>query len=142
MDTRAAVGWYGDVTTVRRMLLALAAAAVMSACGGASQTRITPPPSATAATVYPETVVYRAYGDAYLADLTMETPSGTRQVADVELPAEETWLMHSGEFVYVSAQSKGETGSITCEIAVDGKVISRTTSEGAYVIASCQGTVP
>jgi hypothetical protein len=131
-----------DVTTVSRTLLAVAAAALMSGCAPASTAPATPEPSPTPATVYPETVVYRAYGDAYLADLTMETPSGTRQVADVELPAEETWLMHSGEFVYVSAQSKSETGSITCEIAVDGKVISRTTSEGAYVIASCQGTVP
>ncbi|MEV0993376.1 MmpS family transport accessory protein [Nonomuraea sp. NPDC050202] len=131
------------MTTTPRTLLAIAAVtALMSGCAPATTAPATPEPTPTPATVYPETVVYRAYGDAYLADLTMETPSGTRQVADVELPAEETWLMHSGEFVYVSAQSKGETGSITCEIAVDGKVISRNESDGAYVIASCQGTVP
>jgi hypothetical protein len=75
------------------------------------------------------------YGDAYLADITMETSSGTRQVAGVELPAEETWLMPSDAFVYVPAQKRGAS-SITCEIVVDGKVISRSTSEGAYTIDS------
>jgi Mycobacterium membrane protein len=121
---------------------AVLAAVLTTGCATPSRAPATPVPSPSPGTVFPVTVIYRVYGDAYLADLTMETPSGTRQVSGVELPAEETWLMRPGTFVYVSAQSQDEVGSITCEIVVDGRVVSRTTSEGAYVIASCDGTVP
>jgi hypothetical protein len=121
----------------------LAAAVVLAAgCGSASQLQATPEATPLPVDTYPETVIYRVYGDAYLADITMQVPTGTRQVANIELPAEETWLMPSGAFVYVSAQNNDESGSITCEIVVDGKVISRNTSEGGYTIASCQGAVP
>jgi len=33
-------------------------------------------------------------------------------------------------------------GSVTCRILVDGKVFREATSDGAYVIASCSGSVP
>jgi hypothetical protein len=44
-----------------------------------------------------------------------------------------------GQFVYVSTQNKGETGTITCNIVLDGVVVKTSTSEGAYKIASCSG---
>jgi hypothetical protein len=34
-------------------------------------------------------------------------------------------------------QNKGASGSVTCKITDNGKVVSTTTSSGAYVIATC-----
>lgn len=48
----------------------------------------------------------------------------------------------TGGFVYLSVQNKDSYGSVTCRIKVDGVVVSENTSDGAYVIASCQGRVP
>ena len=50
--------------------------------------------------------------------------------------------MGCGAFVYISAQNQGESGSVKCRIEVDGVTLEQATSTGAYVIASCSGTVP
>jgi hypothetical protein len=49
---------------------------------------------------------------------------------------------HSGDFVYLSARNNQEYGDVTCTIPVNGRVLQTVTSSGAYVIASCSGTVP
>lgn len=43
----------------------------------------------------------------------------------------------SGQFLYVSAQNEGDSGSVECEITVDGYTVKHTESQGGYVIASC-----
>ncbi len=49
--------------------------------------------------------------------------------------------MTSGQFFYISAQNHEDKGTVTCTVEVDGQVVSINTSSGAYVIASCSGTV-
>jgi len=43
--------------------------------------------------------------------------------------------------VYISAQNQGETGTISCEINVDGVPAVSNSSSGAYAIVSCSGTL-
>ena len=43
----------------------------------------------------------------------------------------------SDHFLYVSAQNQNSSGSVTTKIYVDGKQKKTSTSDGAYVIASC-----
>lgn len=95
----------------------------------------------------PVEVVYQVTGDARDgASITVETPSGTEQMDVSSLP-----LMNKaggqglrmefrrGQFVYISAQNRGDIGSVTCSISVDGEVISENTSTADYGIATCKG---
>jgi hypothetical protein len=43
----------------------------------------------------------------------------------------------SDHFLYISAQNQNSSGSVTTKIYVGGKKKKSSTSEGAYVIASC-----
>lgn len=45
-----------------------------------------------------------------------------------------------GTFVQLQAQNKGESGTLTCRVTIDGVIVAQNTSEGAYVIVSCSGT--
>lgn len=40
----------------------------------------------------------------------------------------------------LTAQSAGSSGTITCKVTVDGKVIAENSSEGQYAVVSCSGT--
>lgn len=98
----------------------------------------------------PKEIKYEVEGTATSVSITMSTPSGTQQVADASVPlrpksgdgAGLLVKMDSGEFAYLSAQNNGDTGTVVCRITVDGKVIAENQSSGAYVIASCDGSVP
>lgn len=95
-------------------------------------------------------VLYEVEGTATSVDITMETPSGTSQGSNKKVPLASkdsgkrgiSLTMERGDFVYISAQNQGSSGTVTCKISVDGVVISKVTSSGAYTIASCDGTVP
>lgn len=97
-------------------------------------------------------VVFFAEGEGTTgASVTMRSESGGTIQLDVSLPMrnEDTGepglpsdRFKRGDFLYISAQNKEETGSITCRIEVNGKVVDEATSSGAYKIASCQGKVP
>lgn len=41
-----------------------------------------------------------------------------------------------GQFLYIAAQNRHETGSVTVTIYKDGNVLQKSTSAGAYVIAT------
>jgi len=94
------------------------------------------------------TVTYIVTGDhTNQASITHETPSGTGQPNDVDVPltrksdggAGIQFAFHSGDFVYISAQNSDESGAVTCSILVDGQIIATNTSSGAYAIATCKG---
>ncbi len=93
----------------------------------------------------PVDVEYEVEGSATSVNITMETPSGTSQGSDKAVPLRTdagngiTLSFSRGSFVYISAQNQGESGTVTCRITVDGKIISENTSSGAYSIASCDG---
>lgn len=93
-------------------------------------------------------VVYEVEGTAEAIDITYETPSGTAQQSGLKVPLSRnggsergiSLTMSRGDFVYISAQNKGPSGTVTCKISVDGVVISKVTSTGAYTIAQCSST--
>jgi hypothetical protein len=91
-------------------------------------------------------VEYRVYGsDTEFASLTYTNgQGGTEQSTSQRItPA---WLyrlsVDPGTFVYIAAQNKGESGSVTCEIRVDGAAFKHSVSQGGYAIATCNGAVP
>jgi cytoskeletal protein RodZ len=93
-------------------------------------------------------VLYEVEGTATSADITYETPSGTAQASNKRVPLGNkesgkpgiALTMERDDFVYISAQNQGSSGTVTCKITVDGVLISTVTSSGAYAIASCKGT--
>ncbi len=89
------------------------------------------------------TVRYSVDGTARSVDITMQNRTGnTEQLSDVSLPWDlDVGAMGCGDFVYLSAQNQGDTGTVTCEISVGSAVLETATSSGSYVIASCSGSV-
>lgn len=107
------------------------------------------PSSAGGSTTH--TVVYQADGDGTkTASYTLESADGGTVQGDIDLPMTNqaggvglTFAgFRPGAFVYLSIQNKEGSGAVTCRILVDGKVVSENTSNGAYVIAGCKGSVP
>ena len=91
-------------------------------------------------------VVYYVDGTARSADITIETPTGTSQQS-VDIPLVNRggtrglrFTFSPGSFVYISAQNRGETGTVRCGIEIDGITIAENTSQGAYSIAQCDGS--
>jgi len=87
-------------------------------------------------------VKYKVTGTAETVDITYENrDGGTSQEADVEVPWSYSFTGHPGDFVYISAQNQGSTGTVTVTILTDGDVVKTSTSEGAYVIATAHGSL-
>lgn len=90
------------------------------------------------------TVVYKVTGTSKAASLTYTTDgsTSTEQLAGQKLPWSKTLQIKGLIPVYqVSAQNEaGQTGTVTCTIEVDGKVVKTATSKGAGAIASCDHT--
>jgi hypothetical protein len=99
----------------------------------------TPRPVATSSTY---SVVYNVYGiGTNRASLTIENETGGTEQKDVTLPWSETFTAEYGQFVYLSAQNDKDSGTIKCEILVNNQTLQSSTSDGAYAIASCSGSV-
>jgi hypothetical protein len=82
-------------------------------------------------------VTYRVSGSAGSVALTYRNAMGGTEQSRVRVPWEQTFDAQGGTFLYLSVQNAGVDGSVTCEIALDGEVRTRSTSTGAYVIAEC-----
>lgn len=109
-----------------------------------SSSTSTSAPAAAAAPVVADTsytVTYKVTGTAGAVDLTMSDEDGdTSQQSKVAVPVTRTLRnMHEGDFLYISAQNQGESGSVICSIEVDGVPVKTATSSGAYVISTCSG---
>lgn len=88
-------------------------------------------------------VEYRVTGTTSNASMTYEGGSGsTEQVQDARLPWSKNITVGSGDFLYVSAQNSWDSGSVTCEIRVDGTIYKHATSQGGYAIVTCSGSAP
>jgi hypothetical protein len=85
-------------------------------------------------------VVYKVTGTTNRASLTYQNAYGNTEQMEVDVPWTKTLKMVRGEFVYVSAQNENDSGTIKCEILVDGALTETASSSGAYVIASCSGS--
>ena len=93
-------------------------------------------------------VLYEVEGTADSVSLTYSTSSGTEQ-HDSRLPLMNTegtsgvgHVGSAGESLYVAAQNRGDVGTVTCRIKLDGVVVSENTSSGAYGIAQCDYAIP
>ncbi|RIK35109.1 MAG: hypothetical protein DCC58_20875 [Chloroflexi bacterium] len=74
--------------------------------------------------------------------LTYATDQGGTAQEDVRVSRwEKNYTMSRGDFAYISVQNGIDSGTVTCEILLDGRPWKKTTSSGAYVIASCSGSV-
>jgi len=87
-------------------------------------------------------VEYRVTGSAQTVDITISNEGGgTSQFADQPVPWSYEFEGEEDDFVYVSAQNQGETGTVTATIYKDGKKFKNSTSSGAYVIATASGSL-
>ena len=84
------------------------------------------------------TVVYRISGSARSVDLTYQNASASsEQARSKPVPWNMTFSAHPGEFLYVSAQNNDASGTVKCELLVNGTVVKSAESNGAYTIATC-----
>lgn len=82
-------------------------------------------------------VQYRVTGTARSADITISVPGGGTEQHPVSIPYTSPAYTFKGmDHAYISAQNKGEYGSVTTEIVVNGSTLRRASSSGAYTIAS------
>jgi len=87
-------------------------------------------------------VRYEVTGSAELVNITYQNDSGgISQVTSMPLPWSLSFSGDPADYVYLSAQNQGETGSVTVTIFKDGDVFKRASSEGSHVIASVSGTL-
>jgi hypothetical protein len=87
-------------------------------------------------------VKYTVTGTASSASITYANKDeGTEQIADTAVPWSYSFDGITGNFVYISAQNQGESGSVTVTIYINGSVYKTATSSGEYVIAYASGTI-
>jgi hypothetical protein len=111
-------------------IFAAVAAVGGATAGGAAATRPRVPPSA-------ETIRYQVNGSAGTAEyVTYAIDYGQQFESNVPLPWTKQITAPPGRVYVLSAQSSG-TGSITCTISIDGKVVSNVSSTGTPARAAC-----
>jgi hypothetical protein len=87
-------------------------------------------------------VTYRITGSTRAVSITLQNATGGTEQKESGVPFVYTMPnMKRGAYYYISAQNKNDSGSVTCEVLIDDKVIKQSNSSGAYVIASCSGLV-
>jgi hypothetical protein len=84
---------------------------------------------------------YEVSGSASSFSVTCEgAPSGTVQYSNVGSGWKYTWTQSGTRWLYLSAQNNTSSGSVTVKIIRKGRVLAKQTSDGAYVIATVDGT--
>lgn len=85
------------------------------------------------------TVTYRV--TAASGSLTFSNGQGGTEQLDMEDTWTKTYFLSPGAHAYVAVQNKQASGTVSCEIRVDGIPWKTSESTGAYKIASCSGLV-
>ena len=97
-------------------------------------------PHSPSPTVY--NVEYKVTGTANKVDIIIENKDGeTSMYSDIPIPWSYSFEREQGEFVYISAQNCGETGSVTVTIYRDGDVFRTATSDDLWATATVYGTL-
>jgi hypothetical protein len=97
------------------------------------------------------TVVYSVTGAAQDADVTYSTftngTAGTEQSSSTPLPFTKTITVKGSKdslafnsFDLTATNGMNDTGTISCQLTVDGKTISSQTSSGSLASVNCSGT--
>jgi hypothetical protein len=118
------------------LVLGLAIPFLLKAVLGESEEGLTEPSVATPTGEY--RVTFEITGSAERVELTLEGGEETEQ-GEYQIPFSQEVSVDSGDFVYISAQNLGTTGTVTCTIYVDGELLATTTAQGSYVVVSCSG---
>ena len=85
----------------------------------------------------PDTVYYKGTGTARAVNITLSNAQGgTEQYSNIAVPFSFAYNNFPSNFMYLSAQNQGESGSITVESYLNGNLIKRSSSSGAYVIST------
>ena len=86
---------------------------------------------------YEYKVEYKISGTATSVDVTLSNSSGgTEQYSDVYLPKNYSYSYFSDNFLYISAQNNGSSGTVDVKCYYKGVLKNSAHSEGAYVIAT------
>lgn len=96
----------------------------------------------TISSVYVYEIEYKISGTATSVDVTLNNSNGgTEQYDNVSVPHTYSYKNFNDDFVYISAQNQGESGSVTVKIYHRGALFKSSTSSGAYVIATASGSI-
>lgn len=112
--------------------IALAACSPSTTGSSSDKGSSAPVTHAAAPKHHKQTVTYVVSGSS--ADVTYG-PSGSDFTGHV--PMDITAPLRSADFYSITAQLGG-SGSVTCEIKVNNRVVSRANADGGYNIASCE----
>jgi len=87
-------------------------------------------------------VRYEVTGSAGSVDISFDNgEGGISQMANVSLPWSYTLSADPGDYVYLYAKNREETGTVTVTIYSDGEVFKRATSQGGFVVVSVSGNL-
>ena len=81
-------------------------------------------------------VTYAVEGDSSLASVTFLNDKGATLQEKVKIPWKQAFQMPKGASLSLSARSQSDRGGITVRIIVDGKVLTRSDSDGPFSTAS------
>jgi len=85
-------------------------------------------------------IVYEVDGSAQYASVTLTNrDGGTEQYGKILIPWTYTDKSFTGDYLYISAQNRGGSGSIIVSIYVNDYLWKRSRSSGAYVVATASG---
>jgi hypothetical protein len=77
-----------------------------------------------------------------MVDVTYVNQSGGTEQKKVMVPWQLGMRVAPGRFLYLSAQKTEETGTVHCQILVEGTVVQEAESSADFGIASVSGRVP
>lgn len=133
------------LTTRRRQWIGLAVLAAVVGAGlylGARLIMATEPAGNQGReTPGPASVMYVVSGTARAASITVRNGTGGTEQIDAALPWRMTVAAEAGQFVYVSGQNDGATGTVRCAIVRGGQTLAQAQSEAAYGVAECSAVV-
>lgn len=84
-------------------------------------------------------VKYSVTGSATRGFVTYENAQGGMEQMEITIPWQKSLTVRNGQFLYISVWNLDSSGSVTCEILVDGVSWRKSTSSGAYTTAECNG---
>jgi hypothetical protein len=119
------------------MILLAAVAATLSACGGGGDGESSGPAPTSS-----HLVEYVVTGSGS-SDVTLQNPGvGSTQVSGAASGFTRSYTCHSGDFLYVSAQTNGSNSFsyATVSIKLDGAMVKTNTANGAFSIASASAS--